>query len=175
MSLYTDADAGVRIGVVVNELVVFVRLKTSIPFINLQAMLGLFHFNMNKIYYMMITTALLIPLVYIKSLKMLGEEEYQFLLTFCEVQFVSGFLNTKFTLLISAPFSLLANVINVIGLIIILQYCVRDLPPVSTFPCICILVNSTTLFWNSNLRIRRNRRGEFHWSDPNIIMTKQLC
>ena len=134
MSLYTDADAGVRIGVVVNELVVFVRLKTSIPFINLQAMLGLFHFKMNKIYYMMITTALLIPLVYIKSLKMLGEEEYQFLLTFCEVQFVSGFLNTKFTLLISAPFSLLANVINVIGLIIILQYCVRDLPPVSTFP-----------------------------------------
>ena len=30
---------------------------------------------MNKLYYMMITTVLLIPLVYIKSLKMLGEEE----------------------------------------------------------------------------------------------------
>ena len=98
MSLYTDADAGVRIGVVVNELLVFVWLKTSIPFIYLQAMLGWFHFNMNKIYYMMITTALLIPLVYIKSLKMLGEEEYQFLLTFCGVRFVSGFLNTKFIL-----------------------------------------------------------------------------
>ena len=104
MSLYTDADAGVRIGVVVNELVVFVRLKTSIPFINLQAMFGLFHFNMNKIYYMMITTALLIPLVYIKSLKMLGEEQYQFLLTFFDVQFVSGFLNTKFTLLFQPHF-----------------------------------------------------------------------
>ncbi len=46
----------------------FLELK---PF--LQVVLGLFDVNMNKVYYMMITTALLIPLVYIKSLKRLGK------------------------------------------------------------------------------------------------------
>ncbi len=126
----------------------FLELK---PF--LQVVLGLFDVNMNKVYYMMITTALLIPLVYIKSLKRLGKvwaqtakttrsrfvspllrdfviRSQQSLFHWQSVVFVSGHLGTFF----SAPFSLMANVMNVVGLVIILQYCVRDLPPIGSYP-----------------------------------------